>query len=244
MAKFNFAYVKTHPLMFGAIVVVFGLLFWILINGKGGATHGAVVVTGGGGMDPNLQAQLAQAQLGAQVQVQLAQLSLQGQGASIEGQKDIAAMELAYRVQELGVTHDINTRTIESSLAALAIQTNAQTSMAADNNAFMVSYARVAADSATDQLMIGAALQRDLNAQNTALQRDLGDQQLKAFTTASLVSAIGSLKKRDRAGSLNFIAGNAQDNKQPLPAPSRGGGGFNLLGVLSPVAAIAGAIAG
>ncbi len=221
MKNFNVAYVKSHPYMFGTIFIVFGLLFWLFLNkGGGSSSGGGYTVQQSGPSEAMIGAQLQ-----AQTQLQLGQLQLAGQAAAIGGQREMAALELSFRVQELGLTHDIGVRTIESSLAALALQTNAQMSIAADNNAFMIDYARVAADSATDQLLIGASL-----------QRDLGRQQLEAYKYGRAIDGIGMLKAKRRDEALTYFLGveggdpNAAWAAYGERAGGDGSGGGGLLG--------------
>lgn len=190
--------------MFGTIFVVFGVLFWFMISGRGGSGgSGAVTVTNSGPSDAQVAAgtQLQMAQLGAQTQIAMGQMALGAKAAEMEATKELAGMELAYRVQELGVTAALNSKTIEASLAALSLNLSTQSSINHDNNQFMLDYASNAQDAATTQLLIGANL-----------QRDLGAQQLDAFKTSSMLSIIPTLKKKDRDESLQIISGNITGN--------------------------------
>lgn len=230
MSKFSVVYVKKHPVMFGAIVVVFGLLFWLLLNrGSGGGSAGGVSVVNSGPSDAQVAAgtQLQLAQIGANSQVQMGQLSLAAAAAQIEGQTTIAQMELAYKTQELAAQHDLGEQTIQASLGALQLQLNNQLQTTNSNNQFMVDYAKVAADSATTQLMIGSALQRDLSA-----------QQLEAFKYSTAASIIPTLKKGKRDNAFFALTGTV--DQVAMAKLGAGGGGFNPINVISPVTNIVG----
>lgn len=239
MAKFSLSYVKKNPVMFGAIFVVFGLVFWLLMNR--GASSGSTQYVSSG---PSEALQAAQLQAGAaiqakQIDAQVANtagaIQLEALSQQLEGQAAIATMELQYRTLELGANERLSELQTTASLAALQSQLNAQAQMSADNNAFAIGYARVAAESAVTQLAIGAALQRDLSA-----------QQLEAFkygTDASIkqtvLSMIPSLKKKDRDNALTSIASGYAGVPNTYRAyETYKSGGLDLGFVASPLGAI------
>jgi hypothetical protein len=220
--KFSFAYVKANPIMFGAIVIVFGLLFWVLINRGSGA--GQTIVTGSAGpSDASIAAatQVQLASIAAGSQGQMAQLAAAAQADVNQSQFAIAGMELQYQLAQLGADREMSHESIQASLLALNAQLDNSLQVTNSNNAFALDYARTAADSATTQLMIGAAL-----------QRDLGAQQMEAFKFSSEIGALSSLKKKDRDNALAGIVGYAIPND-----PKRSGGGGGLLSLLKGVAA-------
>lgn len=237
MKHFNVQYVKAHPVMFGTIVIVFGLLFWMLLNHRGGGSS-SVTVANSGPSDAQVAAgvQLSMAQLGANTQVTLAQMDLAAKAQDIEGQKSLAAMELAYQVQELGAQHDLGVQTIQASLASLTAQLNNNLAVTNSNNQFMLDYAQSASDAATTQLAI-----------NAGLQRDLSKDSLDAMKFGTLASTIGTLKagKRDNAFALltseTYGGGHVDPAAIMAPNGDHSGGGFNPLGA---VFGVAGMIAG
>ena len=207
--RFSVAYVKQHPAMFGVIALVFGLGFWLLLNKGHGGGGGQMVVQSGGPSGAEIAAgvQLQTAQLGAnvqlqsnslaaQTQVQLANLSLEGLGMQLDGQKQMAAAELSYRLADLAANHDISSKQIDASLEALTTQLASTYAVQHDNNAFMLDYAKNAQDAATSQILIGANL-----------QAELGSQQLKAFEVSSVMSQAGRLKKAKLERFLTNVGG-------------------------------------
>lgn len=241
MAKFSLAYVKKNPVMFGAIFIVFGLLLWFLMNrgASGGSTQ--VVQTG-----PSEALQAAQMQTGAAIQAKqieaqtasaLGAFQLEALTRQLEGQQSIALLEMQYRTAELAASERMNDKTTAASLAALQSQLNAQTAMAESNNQYMIDYARVAAENATTQLAIGAALQRDLSAQ----QLEGYKYGIDASIRQAILATIPSLKKKDRDTALGaFLAtesgygftGGKGDDKIVIG----GGGGYLLPPSGAPIA--------
>lgn len=182
--------------MFGTILIVFGLLFWFMIN-RGSGSRG-ITVSNSGPSDAQVQAGTAVqlAQLGANTQLAMGQLSLAAQSQGIDAQQAIAAMEMQVRLAELAAQNQVANSTIEASLGALTLQLNSNLAITNSNNQFMVDYASVAAESATQQLLIGAAL-----------QRDLGEQQLEAFKFSAAAAVIPSLKKGRRDNAFFALEG-------------------------------------
>jgi len=217
VSKFSVTYVKSHPVMFGAIFLVFGLFLFLLLNRGGSSGGGSITVQNPGPSDAAIQAgvQLQGAQLAASTQIGLAQLSIQEKVLEMGAQRDIEAAQVAYQMKELEASHDLGVRQIDASLTALATNLFAQTSMAHDNNVFMLDYAKNAQDSATAQLMIGAQL-----------QATLGAQQEKAFEFGSLMSAASRLKKAKLERFLTNVSNNVlgdPSNNAPQPASSSSG---------------------
>jgi hypothetical protein len=196
--KFSVEYVKKNPIMFGTIFVVFGLLLWFMMN-RGSSSAGATtVVQGGGPSDAQLAAatQVQLAQISAGAQTSLADRQLSALSMQTESQEHLAALSLTHAMAELQVEERLGVLGVEASLAGMTAQLNAQTQMSADNNAFMIDYARVAQDAATANVMI-----------NASLQRDLAGISAEAYRTSSLLSIIPTLKKKNRDEALLAIAG-------------------------------------
>ena len=224
MAKFSLNYVKKNPVMFGGIIIVFGLLLWLLMSGRGGgaASGGGTVVSSG--PSEALQAQAMQVNAGVQTATLQANAALQSKqieaamsqqrGAlelealtrNIEGQENLALMQQQYMIAELESNRALSSEQTAASLAALQTQMSYSLAQTESNNQAMIDYASVAADSATTQLAINAALQRDLSSQQLEAYKYGADVAVKQ---ASL-SAIGMLKKKDRDTALGaFFASNS-----------------------------------
>lgn len=226
LKKFSFAYVKKHPVMFGGIVVVFGLLFWLLLNRGSSGSSGTAGPTDA---EVAANAQLKLAQIGSSTQMGLAQLQLAAASQSIAGQKEIAAMEIQYRLAELATTSQLGMKQLEASLAALAIQTNASISMNNSNNQFAYNYAKLAHDTALMTTSINAALHRDLAA-----------MQLEGYKFGLVVGQIGNLKEGARDETLERIWGSSLTGTATYPSMTQeqtpsGGGGFNPINVVVPI---------
>jgi len=205
MAKFSFEYVKKNPMLFGTIFVVFGLLLWVLMN-RGGSSGSTQYVSTGG---PSEALQAAQMQTGAALQAKQidaavaannANASLAALTAQIQGQANIANMQMQVSFAELAANSALGSKQIDASLLALQAQLDNQLDVTTANNTFMVDYARVAADSATQQVAI-----------NAALQRALSSDQLQAYQTGALASVIPTLKGNDRDNTLNYLIGKTID---------------------------------
>ncbi len=209
MAKFSLSYVKSNPVMFGSIFVVFGLLLYLAMN-KGASSGSTQYVTTG----PSEALQATNAQIGASLQAkqidaavanQQSQAQLAALTAQINGQQVVANMQMQVSMAELTANTALSSKQIDASLLALHSQLDNQLDLANANNTFMVDYAKVAADNATAQVMINAALQRDMGAQQVDLQKSLSQDQLKAYTVGTLASVIPSLSKSDRDNTLNLL---------------------------------------
>lgn len=216
--KFSLSYVKQNPVMFGSIFVVFGLLLYVLMN-RGGSTQ--YVSTG-----PSEALQAAQLQAGAAIQAkqidaaianQQAQASLAAITAQINGQETLANLQMQYAFAELAANSALGSKQIDASLLALQTQLDTQLELASSNNQFMVDYAKVAADSATNQVMI-----------NAALQRDLSKDQLDAFKFGNLLNSVNSVLEVDRDNILALIT--AQMSGSNLSYYDRASGSFNTSG--------------
>jgi hypothetical protein len=212
--KFSWQYVKQNPVMFGVIFVVFGLLLWVLINRRSGGGAGNVVYQQAG-KDPNqvaAEAAIAQAQIQAQAQTQAGQLQLAA--IAQQGQTELALANLQGQVSlaELGASERLGFQSMESSLAALRYQLEADRSIVDSNNAFQIGYARVAADSAVETVRI-----------NAELQQSLSNNQLQAYQYGAFVATIPSLRRRDR------------DDVLRLASPV--GTGYTAAGMVNPASA-------
>jgi hypothetical protein len=208
--RFNVAYVKQHPAMFGTIFVVFGLLLWLMLNKGHASSGGGQYVTTG----PSEALQAANLQAGTALQLkqldlagaaQSGQMQLAALTAQINGQEQMANMQMQYQFAELAANSALGSKQIDASLIALQAQLDNQLETTNSNNQFMVDYAKVAADNATAQVMINANLQATLGAQSVDLQKQLSADQLKAYTVGSLASVIPSLSKSDRDNTLNLL---------------------------------------
>lgn len=224
--KFSLGYVKKNPVMFGAIFVVFGLLFWLLINRGGGNAATQYVQTGPSEalQAANLQAatQIQGAQIQASSQNAIAAYQLEAMTRQLEGQQSIAALELQYKTLELAVSERMTDKQTDASLLALQAQLNNSLALANENNSFMVDYAKVAADSAMQQVAINAALQRAMSA-----------DQLEAYKVGAEVSKIGMLasviptiKPNDRDNAFAMLGG--MTTKTPISYRDKSSGSFTL----------------
>lgn len=198
MRKFSVTYVKQHPVMFGAIFLVFGLLLWMLFNksaANDAANSSGTTVVQAGPSDAQIAAgvQLQEAQLAANTQIGLAQISLAANSANNDSQERLAALALQGHVTDVQAQYNLGEQQITASVQSLAMQLQNNLQTTDSNNSFMLNYAKNAADAATAQLMVGADLQKSLSA-----------DQLEAFKFSSLASVIPTLKegKRDNAFSL------------------------------------------
>jgi hypothetical protein len=136
---------------------------------------------------------------------QSGQMQLAALTAQINGQEQMANMQMQYQFAELAANSALGSKQIDASLIALQAQLDNQLETTNSNNQFMVDYAKVAADNATAQVMINANLQATLGAQSVDLQKQLSADQLKAYTVGSLASVIPSLSKSDRDNTLNLL---------------------------------------
>ena len=236
MQKFSFTYVKQHPVMFGAIVLVFGVLFWMLLNHKASAgSGGGTTVVQSGPSDAQVAAgvQLQEAQLAANTQVALAQISAGANSANNDSQERLAALALQGHLTDVQANYNLGEQQITASVQSLAMQLKNNLDITNSNNSFMLDYAKNAQDAATAQLMIGANLQEQLSA-----------DQLAAFKFQSLASVIPTLKEGKRDNAFGVLAGVEQGTPmsgadiKDLLAPN---GSHNthigdILGTLAPVA--------
>lgn len=218
--KFSVEYVKQHPVMFGTIFVVFGLLVYLMLNkGAGAATQ--VVTTG-----PSEALQAAQLQAGAAIQAkqidaavasQSAQANLAAITAQINGQETIANMQMQYQMAQLAASSALGSKQIDASLLALQAQLDNNLELTNSNNSFMVDYAKVAADSAVQQVAINAALQQSLSA-----------DQLQAYKTGALLSAVSQVMPVDADNMLALIS--SQITGSSVSYYDRGSGSFTTSG--------------
>ncbi len=229
MKWFSFQYVKRNPWLFVGIVVIFGVLFWLLMN-KGGSssTSGGTTVVTGGMSDAEAAAnlQLGLATMGAQTQLAIASQQSQARMVELDTQSKttlaLAGLEAQYRFAELGASKELAELQTTADLTALDRQLNYQLAAQTNQNAFTVDYAALAYDAATEQVRI-----------NAALQSEMGKQQMEVFKTSSLLSLIPSLKKKNRDEAL--IAIGSAVSGQPIAYTPERGGGFNPLRIMSPI---------
>ncbi len=193
MKKFSWAYVRAHPVMFGLIFIVFGLILWLVLNKGAGASNsaGGDVVYQSAGVDPNqlaAQTAISQSQIQANAQLQSGQLQLAALG--LEGQNNLALANLSAQIAlaTLGSDERLGEKSINAQMEALKITTAADTKMQQDMMTFQYGYAKLTTD--------------------TTLA--LSAQQADAYKLSSLLAIVPTLKKKDRDESLQIIAGNAQ----------------------------------
>jgi hypothetical protein len=222
LKKFSFTYVKQHPIMFGSILLVFGLLFWLLLNrsasaGQSDSVGGTTVITPGPS-DAQIAAGVAlqQTQVAANRDIAIAQLSLAAHGDDNSTSKDLAAMALSQSMAQIQADYNLGKSQIEASVGALAMQLSNNLAITNSNNSFMLDYAKNAQDAATTQLLIGANL-----------QAELGAQSLEGYKYSAALSVIPTLKKSNRDNALAIIATGATGADAVALMP-KGGGGFSL----------------
>jgi hypothetical protein len=208
--KFSFAYVKSNPVMFGVIFVVFGLLLWMLLN-KGHSSGSTQYVASG----PSEALQATALQAGTQVQLaqignaqatQMGAIQLEALSRQLEGQQNLAVLETQFHTLELASNERMGDKQIEASLGALQAQLNNNLATTESNNGFMVDYARVAADSATNQIAINASLQRAMSQDQLEAYEYGTDAAIKNNLINASFSQIQFMKKRDRDDTTKFLA--------------------------------------
>jgi len=223
MKYFSWGYVKAHPVMFGMIIIVFGLILFMLINRRGGSAGQNTVVTNGK-TDAQVAAemQMGMAQLGAQTQLQVASL-----GANVElarlnaqiaaGQDDndtalaLAGLGAQLSAAQIAAQERMTNRSTDASLSALNMQLQNAYASQVNNNQFAYDYAKLAYDSSIETVKTNAALTATLSAQ----QLDAYKYGTDAAIKQNLIGQIGSLKKKDRDESLQIISGNILGNPVP-----------------------------
>lgn len=231
MAKFSVAYVKQHPVMFGAIFLVFGLLLWMLLSRGAHSSSPSVSGSAPGPSDAQLSAEVAlqQSQIGGQTQVALGQLSLSANQNNNDTQIALGGLALQAQLAQIQADHNLSNAQIEASMGALTLQLGHDLAITHDNNQFMLDYAKNAQDAATTQLMVGADLQKTLSA-----------DQLKGYTIQTLASQIPnlSLKRGERNQAFDVLTNAVTGSNQPVASLHSGGitgiGGF--LASIAPVA--------
>lgn len=227
--KFNFAYVKEHPYLFGGIAIG-GVLLWLYLNhGASAASQTTVYNPNAGPSDAVVQsnnalaaAQLAassqtsEAQIAAQMNQNIAQIQSNTQiahdTASIaalaqQGQNDTAIANINANVNLANIASNervsINAATLSAATYVAAL--NAQTSMNADNNATTVAIASKAYDTSVINTGIMADVYKQFSSDQ--LQATLGAQ--KQATIATLAANIGQAPETDRDQMLALITGAA-----------------------------------
>lgn len=206
--KFNVAYVKKNPVMFGAIFLVFGLLIWLLINRGSSSDSGTTYVNQG----PSEALQAAQLQTGAAIQAKqidasvqtaMGAMQLEALSRQIQGQAAIATMEQSYRMAELSENAGLSKLQIQASLQALSAQLDNNLAITNSNNSFMIGYATTVQEAATQQTAINAAVQMHLSDNQTEAFK----AQAKAMAVGALASQIGNVKANDRDNAFAALAG-------------------------------------
>lgn len=203
---FSFAYIKQHPVMFGVIVIVFGLLVYLLLNRGGGSGSGSGeggVVYQQAGSDPAAlaaQTQLGMASIAANAQIQSGQLQIAGLAQQGKNDLAIASIQAQIEAAALGANERLGSKSIDANLEAMRLDAITARDMQRDALGFQLGYQQ-----SQNQMTI-----------------ELSKQQAEAFKTATLISAIPSLKKKNRDEALTQIAGYAYGQMIPnapmLPA--------------------------
>lgn len=187
--KINWAYLKKPSVIIGAVVLFFVLLFLLNRSGSGSASGQTVVTTGP-----------SDAQVAAQTQMAMAQLSagLQGQAIAVDYAKAqdanatslaLAQVAAAANTQSLTVQQEIADRTVDAQVHGLDL-----------------TYQGLVNQNAT--ALAAAQAQYDYGLQSQALNANLtttlSAQQLDAYKFATEASIIPTLKsgKRDNAFAL------------------------------------------
>src|ERR1044072_4748462 len=230
---FSWTYVKQHPVMFGGIVVVFGLILYMLMNRGSGAAAQTVVTNGKSDAQTAAEMQMGMAQLGAQTQVQLANL-----GASVEmakvnasilaAQDDndtalaLAGLSANLQAAQTAAQERMTNRATDASLSALNMQLQNAYASQVNNNQFAYDYASLAYDSALETVKVNAALQATMGAQQLEAFKYGTDANVKLSTQQQLLSVIPTLKKKDRDESLQIIGGYISGIPVPYTNPQGG----------------------
>lgn len=168
MKWFDFNYVKRKPMLFVGIVLVFGILFWFMLN-RGSAQTSTVITNGKSDAQIAAETQLAMAGMSAQIQnnqvaAQLAAIGQQGDIAIA-----LAKLDQVNKTNELQVQREIAAAGIAAQLHAMDIAYQ----QSVNNNAFQLDYATLAFDASIASQRISA----------------------QAMTTSMLASMVPSLKK-------------------------------------------------
>jgi len=220
--KMDWKTVKKPGFIIGAIVLFFVVLWFV--NRSGGGSTGTIQTSNG--VDPN--------QLAAATQIQLAQIGAGVQVAAInadyaksqdQGQVALALAQIqaASDAQNIAAQRDI----AEQTIALNAHQMDLQYQESVNSNATALAY---------EQNSYNYALQT--NAQNIAFQENLSQQQLTAYEFAGIKDVIQQFGNPARRQAyvpalVQFAEG------QPVNVATTtnvGGGGFNPIGLISPVA--------
>lgn len=230
MSKY-WAYVKRNPVMFAIAFVTVGLLLFLLMSRSGSSGGGSTSVISSGPSEAfqaqalAVNAQQQQAQLSANVQLQGQALELEALTRQIEGQENLAILQMQYGLQELEVSRAISSEQTNASIIALQSQLNYGLATTEANIQGSVDLATIAADNATSAMLINAGLQRDIMIQ----QSQLFQAQLDASVNQGILSTIQTAKKKDRDTLLGaFIAnrsgqsftGGKGDDRLVIGAPS------------------------
>jgi len=189
-------YVKRNPALFGVTALIFIVILFVATR-KGGHSSDQVTTVSSGPSDAQVQAQaaLAAKQIDAQATIQLG--GLQIQGLAQQGQNDLALATVGAQVSlaDLAAQERLGDKALDAQREATRLQLEAQSHIVDSNNQFQIDYATIAADSALQQVKIGAEL-----------QSHLADKQLEAYAGSAILSVIPTLKKRDRAYALATVA--------------------------------------
>lgn len=209
---FSLDYIKHNALMFGLIVVVFGVIFWLLLNknsssaatDQGYSPSAVGISTGPSDAAVAAQASVAatQAQVSGQVslaQIQAAMQSEQDQAslaaATLTASNDAAANNLAAQVAlaQNATTQNVNlaqisaasqasTDTLAAQTAQFGAQLAASQQISHDTNQATIDMATIAEQGAVATTQI-----------NATLQTNLGAQQAEAYKSGTLASLFASI---------------------------------------------------
>lgn len=181
--KINWKYLKKPPVIIGSIILFF-IVLWMVNRGASSSTTSSGTITNG----------VSDAQLAASTQLGLASISA-----------GVANAQTAAQLQAIQENGDIAVALKTIDAAGVAQQTAAQQAIAAMGIAAQIQGMQLSfqTSQSNNELSFNVAKMAYDNANysieaNTSLQAHLSDDQLKAFTTSSIVSAIGSAKAGDR----------------------------------------------
>jgi len=231
---FSWTYVKSHPIMFGGIVVVFGLILLLLLNKKAPASTSSTVTSGTSDAQAAIAAQMGMAQLGAQTQVQLATIDANTNLAKIAADKasqdaanaiaaevnhdnnataiNLAGLSAQIQAAQIGSQERVADKSLDTQLQSMALQMQNALEMQKDNNSFQLDYAQTTYNAAIEQAKVNASLTATLGAQQLDAYKTGIDANVKLTTQQQILSVIPTLKSKDRDEALEILGGNITGN--------------------------------
>lgn len=207
--KLNFkVFKKGSPLLWiGGAVVLFVVFYMLSSKGSNSSNGGNVYTTASGPSDASVAAatQLSMAQLQANVSAN--QMATELAAVKEQTAGEIALANIGANVAFAGLAADQNVQ-----LAAL----NTQKSIAEMNTEYAIESAEIAAE--VNLATVG--IQRDMFAKQLDTNVTMLDIQSRNLISQSLISQVGSLKKKDRDQALTALAG--VNYRGQIAAPNSG----------------------